>query len=80
MSDLVITIGEHICVTESRVLQERIVVPWSFAAAALLQSRGRWIAAHEKKAVRVRLESAKGTATTTPVPPAIAGVERGVES
>jgi hypothetical protein len=83
MSDLVITIGEHICVTESRlsrVLQEWIAVPWSFTAAALLLSRGRWIAAHKKKAVRVRLESAKGTATTTPVPPAIAEVERGIKS
>jgi hypothetical protein len=75
MSESVITIGEHIRVIDSRVLQEWIEATWSFTAG-----RGRWIAAHEKKAVRVLLESAKGTATTTPVPPAIAEVERAIKS
>ena len=80
MSELVITIGKYIRVTESTVLQDRIAVTWSFTAAALLQSRGRWIAAHEKKAVRVILEAAKCTAVTTPVPHAVCKVEIWIKS
>ena len=81
MSELVITIGDHIRITESTVLQDWIAVTWSFTAAALLQSRGRWIAAvHEKKAVRVILEAAKCTAATTPVPHAVCKVEIWIKS
>ena len=74
MSELVITIGEFIRVTESRVLQDWIAVTWSFTAAAPIA------AVHEKKAVRVILEAAKCTAATTPVPHAVCKVEIWIKS
>jgi hypothetical protein len=76
LQDAISTIAEdHFRVTECRVTIAKSL------AALLSKTRGRQIAAaHKKEAVSVRIEPTKGTATTTPVPPAIAGVERGVES